>query len=71
MLGTGIVVVLFSLFHVLDIARRRGETFEYAGAMFYGELGMMFVVGEAFEMGEYAIFVTLAFGVNLLVTFVV
>ena len=69
-LATGLFLVLVSVLNILDATRRKGEPFEFAGALFIGELGLMFVVNQVLPMGEAAIFVTLAFGVSLLVTFV-
>ncbi len=62
MLGTGVFVVCFATLSVLDIARRRGERFEYAGAMFMGELGLMFIAGQLF----HSVLVTIGFGASML-----
>jgi uncharacterized membrane protein len=70
-LGLGLLLSGISLVHLIDIVRRRGERFEYASAMFTGELGLMFVVSESLPRDRLGLVVVLAFGLSMLSTMVV
>lgn len=70
MMGTGLFLLLAATVCLFDIARRKGERFEYAFAMFLGELGLMFVAGQIIESERVGVAVTIMFGVSMLVTWV-
>lgn len=42
LIGAGMLVL--SVVYLGDIARRRGHAFEYASVLFFGELGLVFIV---------------------------
>lgn len=71
MLATGLFLVLSAMIYLVTVVRRRGEQFEYAGALFIGELGLMFAVGQMIESETVGLLVTIAFGVSMLTTAVV
>ncbi len=49
--ATGCFMLLAGVVQTFDIVRRKGERFEYASAMFFGEFGLMFVVGKLIPGG--------------------
>lgn len=61
----GLVLLCAGGIYLLTIPKRNGERFEYAAAMFFMELGLMFVVSEVLDLGRFTLPVTLTFGVGL------
>lgn len=68
MLATGLFMLVVATANLLDVVRRKGARFEYAGAMFIGELGLMFVAGQIIDSESVGVAVTITFGVSMLVT---
>ena len=68
MLGTGLFLLLMSFVYLLDIVRRKGERFEFFAAMFYGELGLMFVFGQIIQSEAVALAVIITFGISMLIS---
>lgn len=64
----GIVLMSLGTLYLLSIGRRKSERFEYAAAMFFLELGLMFVVGATIDLGSFQLPVTMGFGLGLLWT---
>ena len=68
MMGIGIFMILAGTVNLIDVVRRKGERFEYAGAMLLQELGLMFVASQMMPRGTVALVVTLLFGVGIFST---
>ena len=68
MMGIGIFMILAGTVNLIDVARRKGERFEYAGAMLLQELGLMFVTSQMLPRGTVALVVTSLFGVGIFAT---
>ena len=67
----GFFMILVGIVQALDVARRKGEAFEYASAMFIGEFGLMFVANRLVPAGPLQICVTIAFGISMFWTFTI
>lgn len=70
-LGTGLLLVLAGLAFVISAAVRRGPRYEYALAMFFAEMGMVFVSGQIIPDGMVQICVKLAFITAMVTTAVI
>jgi hypothetical protein len=74
-LATGLFVMASAAIYLVNIAWRKGERFEYASALFFGEWGLMLVAGERVraETGSemLGVGVAIAFGLSMLSTAIV
>lgn len=67
-IGIGIFMILAGTLNLFDVVRRKGERFEYAGAMFLQELGLMFVAGRIVPPGTVRLVVVILLGLGIFST---
>jgi hypothetical protein len=65
---SGIALIVVGSIYLLNIFLRKGERFEYAGAMFFQEFGLMFVASAMLPSGRIQLFTTLLFALSMLWT---
>ena len=68
MLMVGLGLGLFAILHLLDIVRRKGAQFEYAAAMFIGELAVIFVLSQLLPSTALGVAIVGVFSLSLLIT---
>ena len=70
-LASGIFMLALSAVYLVSVTVRKGEAFEYAGAMFFGEFGLLFLVRYIVPSDRGQLIVTIAFGLGMFWTMAV
>lgn len=70
-LSTGVLLLLSASVYLVDIVRRKGKQFEFAAALFVGELGLVFVANRLIGDKDTSLIAILALGASMVVTAVV
>ena len=68
MIVSGALMILAGIGQAVDAARRHGERYEFAGALFMMELGLLFVVPQTIAAEPPRIAVSILFSVSLIFT---
>ena len=70
-MGGAVFIMLVSLLYVLDVGRRKGERYEYAGALFIAEFGLFILAGRILPDGNAGLVGMIIFAASMFWTGIV